>query len=218
MNILAIADIHGAVSRVRAVLAGEEQIDLVLIAGDLTHGGSAENARAVLAPLLAGGRQLLAVPGNMDPPGVARYLESAGVSVHGRGLRIGGLGLMGAGGSGISSFGTPFELSGSETNRLLNAGWEQIAASPRKILLTHAPPAGTALDRGVLGKHIGSKVIRRFLDTHALDLAVCGHVHESAGEDVVGGARCVNVGPLRQGHYCLIELTEEHIKITGRKL
>jgi Icc-related predicted phosphoesterase len=74
------------------------------------------------------------------------------------------------------------------------------------------------LDRGYLGKHIGSRAIRAFLETHALDLAVCGHVHESPGEDVVNGARCVNVGPLKQGHYCLIELAEEHIKVTGRTL
>jgi Icc-related predicted phosphoesterase len=218
MIVLAIADIHGAVSQVRAVLAREEQIDLILIAGDLTHGGSARDAEAVVAPLRCGERQLLAVPGNMDPSAVARYLESAGISLHGRGRRIGGLGLMGVGGSGTSSFGTPFELSSGETGRLLEAGWSEIAPCSRKILLSHAPPARTGLDRGFLGKHIGSEVIRSFLESHSLDLVVCGHVHESPGEDLLGGARCVNVGPLKQGYYCLIELSEARITVRGRKL
>jgi Icc-related predicted phosphoesterase len=218
MNILAVADIHGAVSQVRALLAREEQFDLILIAGDLTHCGSAADAEAVVAPLLAAGKPLFAVPGNMDPPEAARYLEDAGISLHGRSRLAAGFGFMGAGGSGTSPFGTPFELSDGETESLLGTGWTGIAASPRKILLSHAPPARTALDRGFLGKHIGSPAIRRFLETHALDLAVCGHVHESPGQDVVGGVRCVNAGPLRQGHYCLIELTEAHIKVTGRKL
>jgi Icc-related predicted phosphoesterase len=218
MNILAIADIHGAVSRVRTVLAREEQFDLVLIAGDLTHCGSSSDAEAVLAPLLAAGKPLFAVPGNMDPPGVTASLEACGVSLHGRGRRLGDLGLMGAGGSGVSPFGTPFELADNEMSRLLEAGWNLIASSPRKILVCHAPPARTALDRGFLGKHIGSPVVRSFLETHALDLTVCGHVHESPGEDVVNGARCVNVGPLKQGRYCLIELAEGHIKVRGRIL
>jgi Icc-related predicted phosphoesterase len=74
MNILAIADIHGAVSQVRAVLAREEQFDLILIAGDLTHCGSRKDAEAVLAPLRERGKPLFAVPGNMDPAGVAAAL------------------------------------------------------------------------------------------------------------------------------------------------
>jgi Icc-related predicted phosphoesterase len=139
MNILAVADIHGAVSQVRALLAREEQFDLILIAGDLTHCGTAADAEAVVAPLLATGKPLFAVPGNMDTQEAARYLEDAGISLHGRARLAAGFGFMGAGGSGTSPFGTPFELSDGETESLLGTGWTGIAASPRKILLSHAP-------------------------------------------------------------------------------
>ena len=58
------------------------------------------------------------------------------------------------------------------------------------VWLFHAPPYDTDLDRAALdGKtidhvpldvHIGSVAIRRFLETRAPAVALCGHVHEAA--------------------------------------
>jgi len=58
------------------------------------------------------------------------------------------------------------------------------------VVLFHAPPYRTALDRAALDGqmvehvpldvHIGSIAIRRFLEAHGPAVALCGHVHESA--------------------------------------
>jgi Icc-related predicted phosphoesterase len=76
------------------------------------------------------------------------------------------------------------------------------------VLLLHAPPYQTNLDRAALDGqqidgvpfdvHVGSIAVRRFLEQHGPAVALCGHVHEAArltgawtdrvGETVVLGA------------------------------
>jgi Icc-related predicted phosphoesterase len=75
------------------------------------------------------------------------------------------------------------------------------------ILLFHAPPYGSMLDRAALDgrfvdhvpvdPHVGSIAVRRFLEKRHPGLALCGHVHESARltgswQDRIGGTLCVS--------------------------
>lgn len=71
------------------------------------------------------------------------------------------------------------------------------------ILVAHAPPFDTKLDRlPNLESPIGSKAVRRFIEARRPFCALHGHVHESpavsgAYYDDVGGVLCINPG---QGH------------------
>lgn len=63
------------------------------------------------------------------------------------------------------------------------------------ILVTHAPPYGTKLDRA-LGEHCGNKSIAKFIKNNKVELAISGHFHENFGKrDKIGSTKLINPGP-----------------------
>jgi len=63
------------------------------------------------------------------------------------------------------------------------------------VLICHAPPHGTALDRVRDGVHAGSRSIRDFVDRRQPEYLFCGHIHEAEGVEIVlGKTKAVNVG------------------------
>jgi Icc-related predicted phosphoesterase len=160
----------------------------------------------VVEPVLAAGVRVLAVPGNMDRSGVLEWLEERGLSLHGRGITIGDVGLLGLGGSPPTPFRTPFEVPAHEARRLLEASWRSVSGARVRVLVSHAPPHGTRIDRTRAHLHAGSPAVRAFLEGHDVALCLCGHIHEAAGEDTVGDARCVNLGAFKNGSYALVSV------------
>jgi Icc-related predicted phosphoesterase len=217
MTLLCIADIHGDGAGLREALDSFPKADLVVLAGDITHLGGFAEAQKVLAPLLESDRRVVAVPGNMDREGVGRFLEERGISIHGRGVSVGDVGFQGLGGSNPSPFGTPFEVGGGEARRLLAEGRAQIEGCALRVLVSHAPPKDTRLDRSFAGMHVGSPEVRSFLLSDGTSLCLCGHIHEAAGEDTVGRTRCVNLGPLKNGSYAVVKISADDISVTWRK-
>ena len=219
MKLLCLADIHGEGSRIADVLARDAAgVDLIVLAGDLTHLGGHAEAEALLAPLMASGIPLIAVAGNMDRDGVRGCLDEKGINIHGRGVVLGTIGFMGLGGGTPSPFGTPWEITEREAGTILASGRPGIAHAAYKVLVSHPPPRGTALDRSFTGLHVGSEAVREFLLAGEADLCICGHIHESAGEDTVGRAHCVNIGPFKNGNYALIGIESAGARVTWRKL
>lgn len=206
MLLLCLSDVHGEGAGIAGILERHPGVDAVVLAGDLTHLGGAAEAARVLEPLLAAGARVLAVPGNMDRPEVLGWLEERGLSLHGRGVTIDGIGFFGLGGSSPTPFGTPFEVGGSEAQTLLEAAWRASEGARLRVLVSHAPPHGTRLDRTRARLHAGSPIVRAFLERHDVALCVCGHIHEAEGEDAIGAARCVNPGALKSGCYALVSI------------
>ena len=63
------------------------------------------------------------------------------------------------------------------------------------MLICHAPPYGTALDRVRAGLHAGSTAVRDFIDKYQPDYFFCGHIHEAEGVEIaMGRTRARNVG------------------------
>jgi Icc-related predicted phosphoesterase len=219
VNLLCLADIHGEGAGLKDVLLRDALgVDLVVVAGDLTHLGGHAEAEAILAPLLAPGIPLVAVGGNMDRDGARRCLDEKGINIHGRGIVLEGVGFMGLGGGTPSPFGTPWEITELEAGRILASGLPGIAQATYKVLVSHAPPRGTRLDRSFTGLHVGSEAVREFLLAGAVDLCICGHIHESAGEDTLGRTHCVNIGPFKNGSYALIGIDSAGAQVTWRKV
>jgi Icc-related predicted phosphoesterase len=190
-----------------------ESADHIIITGDITNYGNDLDAESVLNRMLPVNNNIMAVAGNLDQPEVARYLEDAGISLHARGVMVDGLGIVGLGGSNFTPFNTPYEFSEEELGAFLAAGYEQLGEAEHHILVSHTPPVQTRTDRLMNGSHVGSKAVRSYIEEHQPLLCLCGHIHESAGQDNIGRTQVLNPGMLKDGGY--IEVLFEDSKITA---
>ena len=63
------------------------------------------------------------------------------------------------------------------------------------MLICHAPPLDTDLDRIRTGLHAGSRAVREFIEKHQPEYFFCGHIHEAEGAVIqMGATRAQNVG------------------------
>jgi len=184
-----------------AAIPGIESADLVIITGDITNYGSRSDAETVLRELQAINRAILGVAGNLDQPDVARYLDDERMSLHGRGRKVNGLGIMGLGGSNHTPFNTPWEFSEQELAAILAAGFAGIQEAEDFILVSHPPPVQTRTDRLRDGRHVGSRAVRTFIEKQQPLLCLTGHIHESRGRDHIGRTLILNPGMLKDGGY-----------------
>ncbi len=217
MRILALADIHGAFRLAMQILRSGTPYDLVIIAGDLTTNGTPDEAAAAIDGFRIVAPHLLAIAGNMDSGEIDAGFAGSGIGIHGKGVRLGEVGIFGVSGGPISPLHTPYELPEEDILRLAERGFQEVAGAPTTVFVPHAPPYGTRLDVIRNGRHVGSTAVRAFIEKHQPDVAVCGHIHEAAGVDAIGKTRIINVGPAHQGSYGLITL-EERIDVEHRRI
>ncbi len=204
MNIIAITDIHGSLNMSSAV-AALRNADLILIAGDITHFGNREDANTVLEGILHVNSTVLAVPGNCDQMSVNQVLTERNINLHGETRIIDDCAFYGLGGSNRSPFNTPQEYGESEIEAILGRFEKQDARY--HILVSHPPPEKTKLDRTVLGKHVGSKSVRSFIEKFEPHLVLCGHIHEARGVDKIYNTAIINPGPFPK-HYAVINVKD----------
>jgi len=204
MNIVAIADIHGRTDYPKETTAELRKADLVLIAGDITNFGDSDDAEQVLERLASANKRIVAVPGNCDRLGVNQTLTAKTMNLHSVSISIGSVALYGIGGCSKTPFHTPQEYSEKEISQILNN-----LAVPKEaqthILVSHAPPHNTKLDKVLIGFHVGSKAVRKFIEDSQPDLVVCGHIHEARGADRIGKTLIINPGPFPK-HYGVVNI------------
>lgn len=217
IKMLALSDIHEELGFLPAVASLGRQADLVLVLGDLTQWGHRAQAEKVLEALRDINDHILAVPGNLDHRDVLELLEKEQISLHGRHVLWGDLGLAGLGGSNPTPFGTPFELDEDDIYRQLLQPLEAIIQCRYRIVVSHAPPKDTVADRVRSGLHVGSSAVRRLVEAHQPDLLLCGHIHEAMGEDHVGTTRVINPGPFGGGGYIWIEVGTDGVSAELRR-
>ena len=181
--------------------------DAVIAAGDFTYRRSFEAAAEALETL-ARVAPVYFVPGNTDPPELARYESPAVKPVHGRTAPLGPYAVGGAGGSLPTPFNDLFRVAEEELERLLR----RLTPTPQ-ILVVHNPPRGV-LDKVGGVRPVGSAAVRRYIEERQPAMSVHGHVHEDRGLDMLGGTIVVNPGPLKEGFYA--EALLDGTKITVR--
>lgn len=190
MKILAFSDLHLARARAADLVAASREADLVIGAGDFCnfHEGL-DRAMEMLAGIEA---PIVAVPGNHETIDELRDAAPAGMIVlHGEGAEIGGVKLFGLG------YGVPVSPFGAWSCDLAEAVAEAMLADcdAADILITHSPPKGIG-DTIPDGTHLGSTAIAAAIARLAPKLAVCGHIHESWGQEgLIGTTRVRNLGP-----------------------
>ncbi|MFH1821149.1 MAG: metallophosphoesterase family protein [Methanobacteriota archaeon] len=198
MRILAAADFHGnsgAENNLSKLL--KSRYDCVVLMGDLTNFGPPKVAESILELAKSSGVPIFSVPGNCDPKSILQVMEKQGTNIHGKCCKFGEVSFVGLGGSNLTPFNTPFELAEVEIQEELAAA--SCDTGEKWVLVTHAPPHGTKVDRIREGTHVGSKSIRQYIEQKQPLVSFCAHVHEARGVDVLGRTLIVNPGPITKG-------------------
>ncbi len=190
MRILAFSDLHASGERAAELVTASRAADLVIGAGDFCNmrRGLAE-ALALLDGLAA---PMIAVPGNAESVEELRAAAGAGVTVlHGDGTQTDGLRVFGLG-YGVPV--TPFGAWSCDLDERAAAAM-LAACEGADILVTHSPPKGV-VDVTSAGQSVGSVAIRAAIDRIRPRLVLCGHIHDSWGQEGrIGASRVVNLGP-----------------------
>jgi uncharacterized protein len=192
MKIFTAGDIHGdsSLAKKLADKAKRENVDLVIICGDLTNfDKSTEN---ILGPFVKNQMKVLFVPGNHDSFATADFLaEMYHVrNIHGYSVKYKDIGIFGAGGANVGVA----QLSENELFDTLKKGHKYITDSQKKIMVTHVHPSGTKMEQ-FTSFFPGSTGIRKAIEEFKPDIMLCSHVHEAEGiEEKIGKTRIINVG------------------------
>jgi len=209
MKIISFGDVHMATRNLGRMAGVLSDTDLIIVSGDLTNFGGAGDARKVIDDVRRACPSVLALPGNLDKRDVIPFLESEGVALHGKGLVRDGVAIFGCGGSNITPFNTPTELTEDEIYQTLMRGYQTVKDHRPLLMICHPPPFDTKCDRIMSGKPVGSTAARRFIEEIKPDVCISGHVHESAGVDHIGPTTVLNAGPFKGGGYIVVN-TREH--------
>ncbi len=193
MRIGAITDLHGRMITDVKRIESLQAVDLLVIAGDITHFGDRKAAEQALNILRAINKNILSVHGNCDQDSVNYLLTSMGMNIHNEMKEYTDINIYGVGGCNRSPFNTPQEYDEDEISEILNKF--KINADRWSILVSHPPPFNTKVDRTFMGLHVGSKAVRKFIEIRKPDLVLCGHIHEAHGVDRIGDTIVINPGP-----------------------
>jgi hypothetical protein len=200
--------VHGRFEAVPEAMAEIGPVEVLVIGGDLTTGGTPDDAAGAIEQWRPLAPRLFALAGNMDSPAIDARLADLGVSLDGRGARLDDVGVFGVSAAPYSPLHTPYELSDDELERRLENGFTDVRECRVKIFCPHAPPKDTACDRLRSGEHVGSSVLRAFVEREQPDVVLCGHIHEARSTDTIGRAQIVNPGPATAGHYAVVDVDE----------
>ncbi len=204
MKILAMADIHN-----REFGKINEDVDVVVVVGDFTNADGVEFAKRVVEKLKENfpDTKILAVTGNMDVKDVLSFLESEGISIHGKTVKVDGITFGGLGGSNPTPFNTPFELSEDEIKSIL----EKIECD---VALIHAPPFGYF--DWIAGNSVGSKAVEEWMKEKKPKILVCAHIHEYEGVAKAKDTLIVKLGTVMNGKAAVIDIDENFENVIVR--
>ena len=197
VKLLIFSDIHSDWKTLENLLG--VQADFYIAAGDqVTWARGIERCGEILQRR---GSQVYVLPGNHESADqVAGMCARYGLhDLHERHFQVGRWHVAGLGYSNPTPFNTPGEFTETQLADRL----QRFAELDPLVLICHAPPQGTPLDRIREGQHAGSTAVRDFIQQRQPEYFFCGHIHEAEGvETQLGRTRAWNVG--KKGH--LLEL------------
>ncbi|MEK6946587.1 MAG: metallophosphoesterase [Nanoarchaeota archaeon] len=192
LRILAAGDIHGDTTAAKRLAnqAEDENIDLVVLSGDLTYAEASTSG--IIGPFIKKGKKVILIPGNHETVATADFLAElyGATNLHGYSIKCKDVGLFGCGGANIGMF----QLGEDEIFDLIKKGYDRIKDSKKKILVTHIHPSGSLMEK-FTNIFPGSEGVRKAIDTFKPDILLCSHVHEAEGiEEMIGKTKVINVG------------------------
>jgi Icc-related predicted phosphoesterase len=189
-KILAVGDIHGDTGLVNrlAEKAKKENVDLVILAGDLTMFES--SIKNLIGPFVKAKKQVLIIPGNHESIATVDFLAEMypnTKNIHGYSFRKDDLGIFGAGSADIGIN----QIKDSEIFSLLKKGHEGVKDLKKQIMVTHMHPRGSKAE---FSGFLGSAAIRKAVNEFKPDFLITAHIHEAAGlEEQIGKTKVINV-------------------------
>jgi hypothetical protein len=219
MKVLVLSDIHNDVENLIGYVdkLALMNFDVVIAVGDFTDYNVPKGftkldiAKLIIEELDTLKKPILAVPGNFDME-LIKFFEEENIGLHGNGKVLEGIGFYGFGGA-KTPFKTPLEPSEKEIEEGLEKGYEKVKKCKVKIQVTHIPPARTKLDVAYTGAHIGSEVVRRFIEENKPDVAVSAHVHEARGTDEIKKTKLINPGRFPEGYCGIITIKNNDVRV-----
>src|SRR5665213_38472 len=188
-RVLIFSDIHNDRQALQSLM--NIDADFYFAAGDLVSW--ARGLDKMAEPMKRRAGQIYVLPGNHESErDIADFCERHGfVNFHGGTLEIAGKHVAGLGYSTPTPFDTPGEYSEEEMATRL----QKFATLAPAVLICHAPPLDTDLDRMRTGLHAGSRAVREFIEKYQPAYFFCGHIHEAEGVVIqMGATRAQNVG------------------------
>lgn len=192
MKLLLFSDLHRDANAARRLVEQAPTFDVVVGAGDFAT--MRRGLDEVIEILKAIDKPTVVVPGNGESDDELRQAcaswQHAHV-LHGSGVTLNGVDFFGLGAAVPETpFGSwSFDLSEEQASNLLRDCPE------RGVLVTHSPPKGL-VDVASSGKSLGSTAVRHTVETRHPGLVVCGHIHDSWGQEArLGDTLVVNAGP-----------------------
>jgi Icc-related predicted phosphoesterase len=190
VKVLAFSDVHTDLDAAARLVDAGRDADAVVCAGDLAS--VHEGLEPTVDALAAIDVPTVLVPGNNETDAALREACSgwdAATVLHGDGAEIDGRSFFGLGaGVPVTPWDWSFDLTEDEAAAML-------AGCPRgAVLVVHSPPKGHVdLSRGT---HLGSEAVLGAIKQAQPVVALCGHIHESWGEEAtIGPTRVINLGP-----------------------
>jgi len=188
-KILAVGDIHGDTGLVKklAQRAKKENVDLVILAGDLTFlESSIDN---LIGPFVKAKKQVLLIPGNHESFATADLLAQMypiTKNIHGYSFQKGDLGIFGAGGGNAINI-TPDK----DIFNALKKGHKNIKDIKKKIMVTHMHHKGSQAEFSGIP---GSKAVKKAIKEFSPDILISAHIHEAGGlREKIGKTEIINV-------------------------
>jgi Icc-related predicted phosphoesterase len=189
MKVLIFSDIHNDLAALRRLV--QTDADYYVAAGDLVSWERGLDSCGEILREKAG--KVWALPGNHETSEqIASFCARFGLrNIHDQLFEVGGRQFGGLGYSSPTPFNTPGEYSEEQIAERLR----QFAGIERLVLICHAPPYGTDLDRVREGIHAGSRSVGEFINANQPEYFFCGHIHEAEGRQVrMGKTTAINVG------------------------
>ena len=191
-KILAVGDIHGDTKFVErlAKKAKDENVDLVILAGDLTF--LEQSTKNLVGPFIKEKKEVILIPGNhetMSTINTLTQIYEGTRHVHGYSIRKGDIGIFG---SGYEPSTGPFFIEDEEIFKMLKKGNEKIKDSKKKIMVTHAHPKGSIAE---FSGFPGSKAVQKAIKEFKPDILISAHIHEAGGlQEKIGKTTVIHVG------------------------
>ena len=191
MRLLAFSDLHTDLGQAKRLASRSGEADVVVGVGDFAsvHSGLTETMEALRAIEVPA----VLVPGNNETEDALRAACASwkqAVVLHGEGTEIDGVAFFGLGaGIPVTPWDWSFDLTEAAAAGLLEACPEGC------VLAVHSPPRGH-VDVSGAGRHLGSEAVLDAIESRRPRLALCGHIHESWGQQSqIGPTPVINLGP-----------------------
>src|SRR3989338_2314949 len=192
LKIFAASDIHGdtKLAETLAKKAEKENVDLVVLCGDLTYAES--STKGIIGPFVKKNKKVLLIPGNHETVATADFLATMynATNLHAYSVKVKDVGFFGCGSANIGAF----QLNETEIFDTLKKGFNYVKDTKKKIMITHVHPSNSLIER-FTSIFPGSKGVEKAIKEMKPDIVLCGHVHEAEGiEEKIGSTKIINVG------------------------